>query len=379
MHTRATLMFLASLLILTTVSAYSPLDQWTRRSTNAVNTVRFVGGMFIAVGESGLIMTSSNGMNWVTRAFNQSDEGNYGVAYNGTSFLVVGYGRLLGSLDAITWTNVVLTNQLWGMRFTDVTTDGPRFYVVADNVGGTQPSVLVSPQAPSTNWQSIRVNNAGEPARFSRIIRTASAFIAVGDIYNGIWTSGNGTIWTYRIGRGVEHFTGVAYNGTIALAIGVEGSPYAASSPFTTWTQFSTLSGHPYPYYFGSDVCFADNRFVLDSAFESTNGSNWITHAIGGATSSITYGLGTYVAGGWGGIFQSANIAGTLAVARMASSGPVQVSINIETNRSFVLQAASNNWAWFDLWRSTNFGTNAKYLDWSVTNGTKRFYRTATP
>ena len=82
---------------------------------------------------------------------------------------------------------------------------------------------------------------------------------------------------------------------------------------------------------------------------------------------------------GQAGIFQSANIAGTLAVARMATSGSVQVSINIETNRSFVLQAATNNWAWFDLWRSTNFGTNAKYLDWSVTNGTKRFYRTATP
>jgi hypothetical protein len=390
-------MFLVALLLFNTVSAYSPLDQWTQRSTAKLNTVRFVGGMFIGVGPNGVITTSSNGVNWVTRATNSFVDEYYGVAYNGSSFLVVGNNRLLGSLDAITWTNVVLTNEL--ANFRDVTTEGfgGRFYVVAaaDPFNpGTQPSVLVSPMPPTTNWQSIRLTNAAScdgfspPGRasFSRIIRT-STLVAIGDICTGIWTSANGTTWTYRSGTaGAEYFEGVAYNGTTALAIGREGPPYAASSPFSTWTALSAQSDPQFGPFgsVGDDICFANNRFVAidyNNVYETVNGSNWIKHlnVISGSGKSIAYGHGTFVVGGLGGIFQSGHVAGTLAVARPAPSGPVEVSINIESNRSFVLQVATNDWAWSDLWRSTNFGTNVKYLDWSVTNGTKRFYRTATP
>ena len=393
MHTRATLIWLAALLMLTSVFAYSPLDQWTQRSTAKINTVRFVGGMFVGVGPNGVITTSSNGVNWVTRATNSFVDEYYGVAYNGSSFLTVGNNRLLGSLDAITWTNVVLTNEL--ANFRDVTTDGVRFYIVAaaDFNPGTKPSVLISPMPPTTNWQSIRLTNAAScdgfspPGRasFARITRTPSSYIAVGDICTGIWTSGNGTSWAYRSGTAnTEYFQGAAYNGTTALAIGREGPPYAASSPFSTWTRLSAQSDPLFLTLVGDDVSFADNRFaVIDTrnVYETINGSNWLKHlnAVSGNCRSITYGLGSYVAAGLGGIFQSANIAGTLAVARPALSGPVEVSINTDSNRSFVLQVATNDWAWSDLWRSTNSGTNAKYLDWSVTNGTRRFYRTATP
>ena len=47
-------------------AAYSVLEHWTKRATNAVNRVRFVGGQFVAVGNNGLIMTSSNGANWIS-------------------------------------------------------------------------------------------------------------------------------------------------------------------------------------------------------------------------------------------------------------------------------------------------------------------------
>ena len=48
-------------------AAYNVLDHWTQRATNNVNRVRFVGGQFVAVGNNGLIMTSSNGANWTVQ------------------------------------------------------------------------------------------------------------------------------------------------------------------------------------------------------------------------------------------------------------------------------------------------------------------------
>jgi hypothetical protein len=57
----------------------------------------------------------------------------------------------------------------------------------------------------------------------------------------------------------------------------------------------------------------------------------------------------------------------------------VQLSVTIEPGRTFGIQAAPDLVQWTDLWRATNNGGENQFLDWSVTNGIRRFYRIVTP
>jgi hypothetical protein len=183
----------------------------------------------------------------------------------------------------------------------------------------------------------------------------------------------------------------VAYGNNQALAIGSEGPPFVSSSPFSTWTptatnQFSIFST------VGLDLNFGDGRFTAvrygalgSDVLESTNGASWQIHSsvLPQNARSVTYGAGTYVVptevvSTNGGIFQSANIAGLLAI-RLTNAGPAELSISIESNRVFGLEATTNFSQWNEIWRATNESGTPRFFDWSVTNGTRRFYRTATP
>ena len=96
---------------------------WTSRTsgtTQSLNGVAWSGTQFVAVGISGIIVTSPDGIVWTTRTSGTGLPLD-GVNWSGTQFVAVGGGGadgiILTSLDGITWTRQAsgTTNRLFGV------------------------------------------------------------------------------------------------------------------------------------------------------------------------------------------------------------------------------------------------------------------------
>ena len=97
-----------------------PLDSWQWRSPlpqgNTLHDVKYLNGEFIAVGDGGTILTSSNGVQWTlqnsgtTESLHSITFGNGQYAASGT------HGTVLTSSDGLVWTthNTGSTNSLGG-------------------------------------------------------------------------------------------------------------------------------------------------------------------------------------------------------------------------------------------------------------------------
>src|ERR1700722_6127616 len=86
-----------------------PIDQWTWRFPMATGqnmyAVTYGNGQFVAVGDNGLIVTSTDGYNWTIQ-----NPGNasalVGVAYADGEYAAVGGNTILISSNAVTWTQM---------------------------------------------------------------------------------------------------------------------------------------------------------------------------------------------------------------------------------------------------------------------------------
>src|SRR6266542_3200891 len=73
--------------------AYQPLDTWTWRNPLppplSLIDIAYGEGQFVAVGESGIILTSADGVNWNVRQSGTHD-GLVAIAYGNGQFVAVG-------------------------------------------------------------------------------------------------------------------------------------------------------------------------------------------------------------------------------------------------------------------------------------------------
>ncbi|KPL25654.1 MAG: hypothetical protein AMJ75_00055 [Phycisphaerae bacterium SM1_79] len=104
---------------------------WTKQADEALGcqilSILWNGSLFVAVGSPEIIVTSLDGVTWSRRAYD-AGSGLSSVAWSGTEFAAVGYGRwvtgelLLSSPDGVTWTEdvsdagetIVLNSVIWG-------------------------------------------------------------------------------------------------------------------------------------------------------------------------------------------------------------------------------------------------------------------------
>lgn len=98
-----------------------------------MNAIVFAGGFFTAVGEYGIVITSSNGINWSR----QPTSGNYdflGITHGNGTYVAVGDGGIIAtSPNAVNWTQrtSATSNQLTAVAY------GDNGYYAAVGVGGT--------------------------------------------------------------------------------------------------------------------------------------------------------------------------------------------------------------------------------------------------
>lgn len=82
---------------------------WTQRLSSGTSgepnlyKVIFAGGRFVAVGDANSILTSTDGITWIA-AYSGGGGNLYGVAWSGTHYLAVGPNSMNSSVDGITWT-----------------------------------------------------------------------------------------------------------------------------------------------------------------------------------------------------------------------------------------------------------------------------------
>jgi hypothetical protein len=179
------------------------------------------GGLLVAVGGFGIIVTSPDGVSWVPQT---SGTTNYlrGITWSGSQFVVVGEGgTILTSPDGVTWTSQTSGTATW---LFDVTWSGSQFVVVGDN--GT---ILTSPDG--INWSP---QTSGTINNLFGITWSGSQFVVVG--YGGtILTSPDGITWTPKTSGTATWLAGVTWGDSQFVTVSLDGT-ILTSPDGITWT-----------------------------------------------------------------------------------------------------------------------------------------------
>jgi hypothetical protein len=350
--------------------------------------------MFIGVGDGGTILTSYNGRSWMPQN-SQTVSDLSGIAYGAfvltspSGFLLVAVGNhvITISPDGTNWTAFPSSAYL-----ADVAYASTQFVGVTRQSSPDDPNVLLSQNG--TNWTTRRftTNAFGDPAWFASVAYGAGTIVAVADISNGIWTSRDGAAWTHRSAEN-EDYLGVAFGNGRFVAIGQEGAPNVSTSAGiitgSPWQSFPVDPNGGYfsdeNYHVGKGIAFGDGRFVVfrggrTNIFTSMNGSNWVIRPFPAAGMMAgAYGNGTFVAVGPSGVFQSDSFAPNLTIEHLSTNQPLGVSFLAETGRSYRIEVSTNLLQWTEVLHLTNTQTSVRYIDWSVTNSPRLFYRALAP
>ena len=274
-----------------------PLDNWHLRNPlpqgNNLSGVAYGNGTFVAVGDSGTILTSPDGVTWTIRT-SGTDSDLFAATYANGIFVVVGGstsspstgGTILTSPDGVTWTiRISGANGLSGVTYGNST-------FVAVGWSGT---ILTSPDG--VTWIT---RSSGTNSHLSGVTYGNGTFVALGEL--SILTSPDGVTWTTRTLGTNYDLSGVTYgNGTFVAVGGI----IFTSPDGVTWTTRSSGT-----YCDASGVTYGNGTFVAvgyETIATSPGGLTWVirTPGIDSSPSGLTYGNGTFVAVGGGTILTS--------------------------------------------------------------------------
>jgi len=252
-------------------------DPWTSRVSGTTHYLRAVASsptQFVTVGESGVILASSDGASWTVGASGTSSYLN-GVAFGKGQFVAVGVGGLIiTSSDGIHWNS----------------------------------------------------RSSGTTNSLNAITWTGTQFVAVGN--NGdIRTSLDGTNWNSRTSGTANPLLGVASNGALTVAVGFSSTILVSKDVGASWTTDT----------FGPAVNFSavtvqpDNLFwavgLGGLSFYSSDGVNWSSVSPGSADDlyAVASNQLQVIAAGADGSISSYNVA-TSGFAGQGKTTPVSLS-----------------------------------------------------
>lgn len=171
--------------------------QWSSGTTASLRRVVWSGTQYVAVGDAGTIITSSDGKSWTQRT-SGTNNGLRGIVWSGTKFVAVGaQGTILTSHDGNVWSaqNSGLSNNL-----TSVVWSGSQFVVTGESSSvSTDAPLLTSPDGISWTVRTSGLNGW----ELWNIAWSGSRFIVVGDAQflpapNVILTSLDGATWSQQ-------------------------------------------------------------------------------------------------------------------------------------------------------------------------------------
>ena len=172
-------------------------------------SVGYGAGMWVIVGDKGLILTSTNLVSWTVRTSGTSSRIN-GVAYGGGRWIAVAEsGELLTSLDGINWSTLKPS----GDRLHGIVYAYGQFVITGDN-GLVRTTIDVTDYAERTLPGSM----------FLEVVTYARrAFVAIGEGGFAVRSS-DGVNWEPVNTGKSSHFRGLTYFNTQFIAAGTDGA-----------------------------------------------------------------------------------------------------------------------------------------------------------
>lgn len=199
--------------------------------------VAFGAGVFVTVGEDGIIQSSTNGEAWTIRniAFGQTLRG---VTYGGGLFMAIGdKGFFARSVDGISWTKgyIGLAGQ-----FNSITYANGVFVAVGEyGALATSPNGIL--------WTARNTNTTKQ---LKSVAFGNGMWVAVG--YDGLvcW-SVNGVNWFSYIADPTARFNHVVFANNQFVAVSLDGKLYTSPTAFGWTARQSTVSAHLYGLTYG--------------------------------------------------------------------------------------------------------------------------------
>jgi hypothetical protein len=355
-----------------------PLDNWTiipSGTTNYLGAVTFGDGVFVAAGDYGTILTSSNGVDWLPSTTGITNS-LFGVAQGQGQFVAVGqYGVVFTSSNGVAWSSQSsgTANNLYAVAYTDV-----GFVAVGDS--GT-----IVTSSNGSNWV---VQTSGTSARFVGVgAGFGKAFAGAAVNPPALFWSTNGSVWSYMTNVPVYQQPGLfgggfAYGNGVLLGVEIRGL-YCRSTDGVTWTNYG--SGFSYCY----GIANARSVFVMVGVTRSggqvvgtsTNGLEWQTRCsttAGGGLQSVAYGQHRFVAVGNGGLIVASDPMLWLSNPAVASNG-FCMTLNGEPGNVYHVQMTTNISIplWDDIGVVTNTADTVEFTVPFPADSASAFYRVA--
>ncbi len=374
-------LFVAALVagMATVLGQAAPREPWLSAiplTTNTLSGVTFADGRFVAVGDQGTILISTDGATWTPRTPGTDQVELYAVTFGPQGFVAVGGTRdsfrqpvVWSSTDGLSWTaqDVSALNLTWGNCFQAVTY-GNGLYVA---VGGNATTNTVATSSTGVDWtlRSSRLSNSG---------LTPLSAVACG---NGVFVAAGAWLITSPDGVACTEQDSSAWYRLYALTfaegrfVGVGPYSLICSTNGTNWTLGTPFTGD---YLYG--VAYGDGYYVCVGGSPAhpaytANGTEWIAQTNSLSANAIAYGNSVFVAVGWGGqIYRTASTMHLSlekgAAARLTATALVPGTCRILRNSRL---ADTNLWTTVATIPLTSSPTN--WTDWDSTNATARFYR----
>ena len=282
-------------------------DTWHWRNPTpygfSPNAITCGGGVCVAVGNGGTILTSADGGgNW-TPHISGTSSSLAGVAYGSGIFVAVGpNGVAIYSTDlGATWQakNAASNYSLSGVA------SGPLGFVAVGNDNGQYQTAILTIADPRTDGWVVQ-NHGTKAGNFLGVACSDNTVVAVGSTgivttwKNGTWQSATSTITVtlYAVAYGTASFTAVGESGTIITSF--DGVSWTAQASKVTKSLRSVA--------YGSGVFVAVGPAGI--ATTSANGSDWTprnTQTLNDLTIVAAGGPGLIAAGSSGTLITSTN------------------------------------------------------------------------
>lgn len=287
-------------------------DDLRRRTGESVvlNGVAYGHGFFVSVGARSrvdrgpVVWTSPDGLDWTSRPLEAPANALQSVTFDNGIFVAVGeQGSVFTSADGKMWTK---RNLSVSADLHSITAGNGLFVAVGASpfpVRFTQSVVVVS--SDGANWTSL---NSGFTEWLCAVTFRNGAFVAAGG-GGRILSSTDGWQWTSRRAGDFDTLCGIASGNGALVGVG-EGGTIVTSSDGETWIERRTGTARSfYDLAYGNDTFVAVGAYVVNSAggvgsrsviVRSTNGITWTSPVSTPAVElySLTYGQGLFVAVG---------------------------------------------------------------------------------
>ncbi len=258
--------------------ASSPDGKTWAKHENSGNyrDVGVLNGRFLAVGDSGLMTLSRDGLEWTAIASPKKLDLR-SVAVGGGTMIVVGdSGLVLHQSDTSTWVAVES-----GVRtsFSAVAWDGNRFLAIGD-------SGVVANSSEGRIWASQKISGAGSLNQ----IAVAGAHLIVLDGSGAVWKQGPSSTWAkirLPAGEGFVVLAGSPNSGFLAFD---KLNMVWSSLDGETWTR-ADIGGNVFMSTVSKVVRLREQWFAIQDdgrVYSSTDGANWVGRSVESKLRSLT-------------------------------------------------------------------------------------------